>query len=159
MGNVMFKLIGLIVCVASIAVVMTTAGGFNMYIDLPALLLLFGITLSGTVVGYGKQSIYYFKLAGQKQIPSKDLLPALNFFNYVSRLTLYSSVCAFFISSIVILLNFNDLKTLGPAIAMTLLNIIYGLVLSFIIIQPIKHGILLNRLKFDVENATEKKGA
>ncbi|WP_299264366.1 hypothetical protein [uncultured Psychrosphaera sp.] len=152
----MFKLIGLFICIASIAVVMKAGGGFNMYVNLPTLLLLFGITLAGTIVGYGKQTIYYFMLAGKKQIPSKDLLPALNFFNYISRLTLYSGICAFFISAVVILVNFTDVKMLGPAIAITLLNIIYGLVFSFIIIQPIKHGILLNRLS--VDSATEKKG-
>jgi len=143
----MFKLIGLIICCASIAVVADAQGSFAMYLDVPALVLLFGITLAGIVVGYGKQSIYYFRLAGKKQIPPKDLLPALNFFNYISRLTFYSSVCAFLISLIIIIINIDESKMLGPAIAITLLNIIYGLVFSFIIIQPIKHGILLKRLK------------
>ncbi|MFT6529853.1 MAG: flagellar motor component MotA [Psychrosphaera sp.] len=154
----MFKLIGLIICVASIAVVADAQGGIGMYLDIPALVLLFGITLAGMIVGYGKQSIYYFKLAGKDKIPSKDLLPALNFFNYISRLTFYSSICAFFISSIVILINISELTMLGPAIAMTLLNIIYGLIFSFIIIQPIKHGILLNRLKADAEATASTQG-
>lgn len=154
----MFKLIGLIICIASIAVVADEQGPVGMYLDIPALVLLFGITLAGTVIGYGKQSIYYFKLAGKTKIPSKDLLPALNFFNYISRLTFYSSICAFFISAIVILINISDLKMLGPAIALTLLNIIYGVIFSFIIIQPIKHGILLNRLKADTEATTAPRG-
>ena len=152
----MFKLIGLIICCASIAVVVDAQGSFGMYLDIPALVLLFGITLAGIVVGYGKQSIYYFSLAWKKQIPPKDLLPALNFFNYISRLTLYSSVCAFFISAIVIIMNIDESKMLGPAIAMTLLNIIYGLAFSFILIQPIKHGILLKRLKAEPAVKGEK---
>lgn len=152
----MFRLIGFIICTASIAVVMTQSGGFGMYLDIPALILLFGITIAGTVVGYGKQSIYYFKLAGKKQIPSSDLLPALNFFNYLSRLTLYSAVCSFFITTIVILFNITDLMTLGPALAITLLNIVYGLIITFVFIQPIKHGILLTRLNGDTA-ATQGK--
>ena len=53
---------------------------------------------------------------------------------------------AFILSTVLILAQSNDAKAIGPSIALSLLTCLYSSVISYLIIQPIKQGVLYQNM-------------
>ena len=142
----MFKLVGLVISIASMLLLMILGGSLTMYIDVPSLIIMFGILLGGAIFGYGNNIFTYIKYSNADRISSSQLFATLDFYNYLTRLSLYAALLAFILSSVLILGLEQDSKAVGPAIAMSLLTCFYGLVVSYLIVQPIKHGVLYKNM-------------
>ena len=135
-----FKLIGLIISLASLSLVLLLGGTPFMYLDLPSLVLMIGIFFGGAIFGYGNKIFSYIR-SSRKQRNS-----SLDFYNYLTRLTLYAGMLAFILSTVLILAQSNDAKAIGPSIALSLLTCLYSSVISYLIIQPIKQGVLYQNM-------------
>ena len=141
-----FKLIGLIISLASLSLVLLLGGTPFMYLDLPSLVLMIGIFFGGAIFGYGNKIFSYIRSSRQQRISSSELFATLDFYNYLTRLTLYAGMLAFILSTVLILAQSNDAKAIGPSIALSLLTCLYSSVISYLIIQPIKQGVLYQNM-------------
>lgn len=141
-----FKLIGLIISLASLSLVLLLGGTPFMYLDLPSLVLMIGIFFGGAIFGYGNKIFSYIRSSRQQRISSSELFATLDFYNYLTRLTLYAGMLAFILSTVLILAQSNDTTAIGPSIALSLLTCLYSSVISYLIIQPIKQGVLYQNM-------------
>ena len=141
-----FKLIGLIISLATLSLVLLLGGRPFMYIDLPSLVIMIGIFFGGAIFGYGNKIFSYIRSSRQQRISSSELFATLDFYNYLSRLTLYAGTLAFILATILLLAQSDDMAAMGPSIALSLLTCLYSMVVSYLIIQPIKQGVLYQNM-------------
>ena len=142
----MFKLVGIIICFASMFLLMLLGGSITMFIDVPSVVIMFGVLLGGAIFGYGNNIFTFIKYSNSDRISSSQLFATLDFYNYLTRLSLYAALVAFILSAAFILGLEPDSKQIGPSIAMSLLTCFYGLVFSYFVIQPLKHGVLYKNM-------------
>lgn len=144
----MFKAIGIIIsfCTLAIIMVLGTGGLLGYYLDVPSLVILFGIVFGGVMFTYSDKAFTYFSYSWKAAIPSKELFKVLEFYNYLTKLTLTASIIAFLAGAILILLNFDQAAEIGPSLAMLILTNLYAVTLSYLVIQPIKHSILFKAM-------------
>lgn len=141
-----FKLIGLIISLATLALVLLLGGSPNMYLDLPSATIMVGVFFGGAIFGYGNKIFSYIRSSKQQRISSSELFATLDFYNYLTRLTLYSGMLSFILATILLLAQSDDMKAIGPSIALSLMTCLYGTVISYLIIQPIKQGVLYQNM-------------
>lgn len=151
-----FKLIGLLISLTTFTLLLLLAGFPFMFIDIPSLVIMTGILLGGAIFGYGNHIFSYIRYSKQDRISSSELFATLDFYNYLSRLTLYAGTLSFAIASVLILAQSTEVKSIGPSIALSLLSCLYGMVLSYLIIQPIKHGVLYQNMNSSNKSATSQ---
>mgnify|MGYP000132223344 FL=1 len=142
----MFKLVGLLISLASLCLLLILGGSPTMYIDIPSVIIMFGIFLGGAFFGYGNNILTFIQYSRAEKISSSQLFATLDFYNYLTRLTLYAALLAFVLATILILAQSSDISTIGPAMALSLLTCMYGVIAAFLIIQPIKHGVLYKNM-------------
>lgn len=142
----MFKVIGLLISIASLALLMLLGGSLGVFLEPIALVVLLALVFGGIIFSYGNQSFVFFRLAYQKQVPGKLLFPALEFYNYLTKLTFVATIITSVSALIIILNTVSHSPLIGPALALSLLTCLYGLLLSYIVIQPIKHNIIFKAM-------------
>lgn len=141
-----FKLIGLFISLTTLTLLFLLAGFPFMFIDIPSIVLMTGILFGGAIFGYGSHIFSYIRYSRQDKISSSELFATLDFYNYLSRLTLYAGILSFLMSTVLILAQSNELSTIGPIIALSLLSCLYAMIASYLIIQPIKQGVLYQNM-------------
>lgn len=141
-----FKLIGLFISLATVTLLFLLAGFPLVFIDIPSIIIMTGILFGGAIFGYGNNIFSYIRSSKKSKISSSELFATLDFYNYLTRLTLYAGVLSFAIASVLILAQSNDIKAVGSSIAMSLLTCLYGVIISYLIIQPIKQGVLYQNM-------------
>lgn len=142
-----FKLIGLIISLATLALALLLQGKVNLYLDIPSAIIMTGTFIGGAIFGYGNNIFSFIKNSRQNRISSSDLFITLDFYNYLTRLTFYASLFSFIIASILLLAQSDDITKIGPNLALSLLTCIYGLIIAYLILQPVKHGVLYQNMK------------
>jgi len=142
----MFKLIGLIISFGTISVFILSQGGFTALFDPSAALIMTGVFIGGAIFGYGNNIISFIKLSKAPKIKALELFITLDFYNYLSKLTYYSAMIALLCSAVIYLSNNQSLDYFAQAMSLSLLTCLYGVIISTIIIQPIKHGVLYKNM-------------
>ena len=151
----LFKLIGLLISVATLALVFLLSGSPLMFIDIPSLVIMTGIILGGAIFGYGNNIFSYVRSSRKQRISSSELFATLDFYNYLTRLTLYAGVLSFAIASVLTLAQSKDINTIVPSIALSLITCFCGMLISYLLIQPIKHGVLYQNMNSSNKVATQ----
>ena len=151
----LFKLIGLLISVATLALVFLLSGSPLMFIDIPSLVIMTGITWGGAIFGYGNNIFSYVRSSRKQRISSSELFATLDFYNYLTRLTLYAGVLSFAIASVLTLAQSKDINTIVPSIALSLITCFCGMLISYLLIQPIKHGVLYQNMNSSNKVATQ----
>ena len=142
----MFKIIGLVISFGTVAVLILMSGTFSMFIDVPSALIMLGVFLGGAIFGYGNNIFTFIRLSKANKIKSADLFITLDFYNYLSKLTIYAAMISAMISSAIILSASAELAAVGPAIAMNILTCFYGMLITFLVLQPLKHSVLYRNM-------------
>jgi len=142
----MFKLIGLIISLATLALLFVLGGDVAMYVDIPSAVIMVGIILGGAIFGYGNHIFGFVRYSRTEKISSSELFATLDFYNYLTRLTLYAGILSFVIATVLLLAQTDNIQAIGPSVALSLLTCMYGLIISYLIIQPIKHGVLYQNM-------------
>lgn len=142
----LFKLIGLLISVATLALIFLLSGSPLVFIDIPSLVIMTGIIIGGAIFGYGNNIFSYVRSSRKQRISSSELFATLDFYNYLTRLTLYAGVLSFAIASVLTLAQSKDTSAIGPSIAFSLITCFCGMLISYLIIQPIKHGVLYQNM-------------
>ena len=141
-----FKLIGLLIILATLTLLLVLDGSPLMYIDVPSAVIMTGVLIGGAIFGYGNHIFSYVRNTNKDKLSSSELFATLDFYNYLTRLTLSAAMLSFLLASLLILANAADPSSIGPSIAVSLLTCLYGMVISYLIIQPIKQGVLYNSM-------------
>ncbi|NVK25354.1 MAG: hypothetical protein HWE10_10540 [Gammaproteobacteria bacterium] len=142
----MFKFIGLIISFGTLAVFILSYGQFMPLIDGSAALIMFGVFFGGAIFGYGNNIYNFIKLSRAERIKALDLFITLDFYNYLSKLTYYSAIIALLFSAVIFLANNQQADSFGTAISLSLLTCLYGIIISALIIQPLKHSVLYKNM-------------
>ncbi len=141
-----FKLIGLIISLATFSLLLILGGSPTMYIDIPSAVIMLGILLGGAIFGYGNHIFSYIRSSRKDKISSSELFATLDFYNYLTRLTFYAAALSFSLASLLLLFQSSDMKAIGPALALSLLTCLYGCAIAYLILQPIKQGVLYHNM-------------
>lgn len=141
-----FKLIGLFISLATLTLLFLLAGLPLMFIDVPSLVIMTGILIGGAIFGYGNHIFSYIRSSRKERISSSELFATLDFYNYLSRLTLYAGILSFILATVLILAQSEDMMATGSSIAFSMLTCLYGMMASYLIIQPIKQGVLYQNM-------------
>lgn len=148
----MFKLIGLIISFGTISVFILSHGNFMALVDGPSALIMLGVFLGGAIFGYGNNIYNFIKLSRAERIKSMDLFITLDFYNYLSKLTYYAAIIAMLFSAVIFLAKNENPDSFGMAMTLSLLTCLYGVILSTLLIQPLKHSVLYKNM-----NANQSK--
>ena len=151
----MFKLIGLIISFGTLSAFILSQGQASALLDPSAALIMTGVFVGGAIFGYGNNIVTFIKLSKAQRIKSLDMFITLDFYNYLSKLSYYSAVIAVLFSAVIYLSHNQDLTSFAQALSLSLLTCLYGLILSTIIIQPLKHGVIYKNMS---AKQTAKKG-
>lgn len=150
----LFKLIGLLISLATLALIFLLSGSPLMFIDIPSIVIMTGIILGGAIFGYGNHIFSYVRNSRKKTISSSELFATLDFYNYLTRLTLYAGVLSFVIATVLTLAQSKDTSAIGPSIALSLITCLCGMLISYLLIQPLKHGVLYQNMNSSKKAAT-----
>ena len=142
----MFKLIGLIISFGTLSVFILSQGGFMALFDPSAALIMTGVFIGGAIFGYGNNIYSFIKLSKAQRIKALDLFITLDFYNYLSKLTYYSAIIALLFSAVIYLNNNQSYEHFAQALSLSLLTCLYGVILSTLIIQPLKHSVLYKNM-------------
>jgi flagellar motor component MotA len=152
----MFKLIGLLISFASLALLALLTRAPLLYVDPVALVVMFGTVFGGTIYTYGNQSFHFFSLSYKDKISTAQMFPALEFYNYLTKLTIIAALISVGVSTLVILFTIGGGGDIKASLQLALLTCLYGIVLSFLIIQPIKHNILFKATSYQKRHKVKK---
>ena len=142
----MFKLIGLIISFGTVSVFILSHGNGLALIDGPSALIMSGVFLGGVIFGYGNNIYNFIKLSRADRIKSIDLFITLDFYNYLSKLTYYAAVIAILFSSVILLAKNENPESFGMGLTLSLLTCLYGIIISTVLIQPLKHSVLYKNM-------------
>ncbi len=148
----------LIVCTVIFSALIVSGMGFGgfdlgMFLDLPSLLLVLGATACGTIAIHPVADVLKaFRLALSDN-PSEAFPKGELVFQDASRFAAAAGPLGTFIGLVKMLVGIDDPSVIGPAFAVALLTIVYGLILSQFVFLP-----LGNRLQDSDPNREDSEG-
>jgi flagellar motor component MotA len=112
------RFLGIAIILVIIVVLMKLADGFLMYMDLPSLLLVFGIAVGAIIARHG--------FIGLSQVWQKEGNEAV--LHTLSNAALIAGLIGTSLA-MVALLSHSEAKHIGPSVAVSLLSSLYGIIL------------------------------
>ena len=149
-----FKLIGLIISLASLALMLVLEGHIGMFIDMPSAIIMIGTFFGGAIFGYGNNIFSFIRNSRKQRISSSELFITLDFYDYLTRLVLYSGIFSFLTGSLLLLAQADDMSRIGPNIALSLLTCLYACIIGYLVIQPLKQGVLYQNMNANKPKTT-----
>ncbi|MFC1551585.1 MotA/TolQ/ExbB proton channel family protein [Candidatus Latescibacterota bacterium] len=157
-GGVSMKvsmIIGIIVITLFLLFGIISGGSLALFINIPSALIVGGVLIGGSLMSFGfavplramKEALW-----GRGVQVLDELKIYVNFFNLASQLSIAGGVAGTLIGFIQILAKMNDPSSIGPAMAVALITVMYGVVLSEFMFQPLKHA-LITKSADECENA------
>ncbi len=119
-------------------------GNLDFFIDMPSLQFVLMVTIAS---GYFSSSILTMTnlqkvIFGQVEINSKDeLYPYFELIDSMSRVALASGAIGTLIGLMFVFGDLGDVIRFGPNVALSFLTLVYGLIISQLILQPVKNQI------------------
>jgi flagellar motor component MotA len=117
--NNMNKIAGITLTILSILMAIALGAELKAFIDVPALLIVFGITLGGLISRHGVGGIKQLFDGENNQAP----------INTVVNSALLAAIIASVVATVVLLTNMGSPKDLGPALAVSMLSTLYAVVI------------------------------
>lgn len=154
-------IIGFVIIVVFIILYVIIPGGSLLqFIFLPSIFVVGGILIGGILISFGcSLPLKALKKALQKEgvkDPS-ELREYVNVFTMASRLSIAAGIIGTLIGFIQLLVLTDDPKTFGPLIAVALITALYGVLLSELVFQPLKHSLIIksadNGTRIDTDKA------
>jgi flagellar motor component MotA len=142
--RVVFGLLGISIILMGIAF----GGTVAMFIDLPSILIVFGITTLFTFAHHsvGSTSKAFAAALKNEAVPAVEGRQYIRVLSTARVLASASGVVGTLIGMVNMLASMDDPTAIGPAMAVALLTLLYGVILAELFIGP-----LINRLRTRVE--------
>jgi len=146
----MNRLVGSLIIILSVILATSLSGGLLIYLDIPSVITVVGVTIGGIFAGYGNTGWHYLtiSLSNQKLDDEQQAVQAIHFYQYLGNLVLIAASMAIIMAVVKLLSNIDDPKQIGPALAFALLSVFYAAGLLLLFILPAKHHLIrLNRVE------------
>jgi len=152
-------IIGFVILVAIILYGITSGSSLLLFINFPSIIFVGGILIGGILISFGcSLPLKALKKALQKEgvKDRNELKEYVNVCTMASRLSIAAGILGTFIGFIQTLVLTDDPKTFGPSIAVALITVLYGALLSELVFQPLKHSFIAksaeNGTRIDTDN-------
>lgn len=132
-------------------------GSFYLFIDLPSIFIVFGILIGGVLIAFGIAVPFKAMknaLIGAGVQAIDELKQYVNFFNLASQLSIAGGIIGTLIGLICMLATMKNPSTIGPSMAVALITALYGIFLSELVFQPLKHALITKSAEV-CENAAD----
>lgn len=131
-------------------------GSLYQFFDMPSILIVLGMLFGGVLISFGiavpLKAMKNALIGGGVQT-IEELRQYVNFFNLASQLSIAGGIIGTLIGLIGMLATMKNPSTIGSSMALVLITVFYGVVLSEFVFQPLKHA-LINKSADTCENAT-----
>ncbi|MFC1552030.1 MotA/TolQ/ExbB proton channel family protein [Candidatus Latescibacterota bacterium] len=136
---------GIIVVTVFLLFGILSGGSLVLFIDIPAALIVGGILIGGSLISFGLAvplKAVKEALLGKGVQALDELKIYINFFNLASQLSIAGGVAGTLIGLIQMLAKMDDPSSIGPSMAIALITVLYGVILSEFVFQPLKHALI-----------------
>ena len=123
---------------------MMIGGTLAAFIDATSALLVLGVTAVFAMAAHHPSKVCAALLAGlsQEPIDQVDAAQHARVLQTIRGVLIRSGIVAFLIGGVSMLVSLDDPATIGPAVAVALLSMLYAVILSELIVAPMKQAIL-----------------
>ncbi len=140
----------------SVIVGVTALGApLHVIVDFSALLILVGALLGGTLLAYSTGEVRRLLRAWTTPGPMEPVLAlgAAALFRRLSGLSIGAGMVGLLVGLVPMIANLDDPTLTGPAMAVAVLSLLYGVVLSELVFRPVMAD-CLGRGRLSPENST-----
>ena len=140
----MDKFLGFFIVLFSLALAMSITGNLLIFIDVPSVLIIAGVTVGGMILGYGFNvfKLFSLPLKQNSSLLKEHYFQIISLYQLIINLALGAAVLAIIIALVKILSNLADPKQIGPALAIALLSAFYAVGLVLVFVLPLKHRLM-----------------
>lgn len=133
--------LSLLVTVLGTATLVIMHGHPRIFWDRAGLLIVAGGTFTFLLMNYPVEEIlknFRLALGRARQASRVDLMRAVQFFEFAVRASLMFGVISVFVGMMIMLTKLDDPKMIAPAMALSYLGILYGVVLGEVFFQSLR---------------------
>ncbi|MFC1650788.1 MotA/TolQ/ExbB proton channel family protein [Candidatus Latescibacterota bacterium] len=138
-------IVGIIIVIAFLLFGIISGGSLALFINIPSALIVGGVLIGGSLISFGfavPLKAVKEALLGRGVQALDELKIYINFFNLASQLSIAGGVAGTLIGLINMLAKMDDPSSIGPAMAVALITVLYGVFLSEFVFQPLKHALI-----------------
>ena len=144
------------ICIFGIIIGGGGPAALGRFIDFPSLILVGGVLVGSSLISFGltipgKALKNALSSKGVKSIDELRLY--VNFFNMASQLSIAGGVVGTLVGNVNMLATMNNPSTIGASMAVALLTVFYGVLLSELVFQPLKHALIIKSVDV-IEDST-----
>ena len=132
-------IIWIVLLVVPIVAGMSMSGGIGQFIDLPSVFITIVPTIGALLVGFKGYFISSITSVWRKDVDRLTLVKGVEFWKASKRYAIAFSFLGFMIGVIPLLTHggLENLGTLGPKLAFPSITVFYGLILGYMVADPI----------------------
>ena len=130
-------ILGFILLVVIGAVGLSTGVRLDLYIDVGSVIITVIVTLAALVMSYGSAAFSAIGTVFTCSAGEKDVRLAIAVFTRGKSYALASGALGTLIGLVIMLKNLDDVSAVGPGLALSLLTLVYGIVLAYLVLGPV----------------------
>ncbi|MCH2314164.1 MAG: hypothetical protein MK411_09215 [SAR202 cluster bacterium] len=132
-------IIWIVLLVVPIVAGMLMSGGIGQFIDMPSVFITIVPTIGALLVGFKGYFISSITSVWKKDVDNLTLVKGVEFWKASKRYAIAFSFLGFMIGVIPLLTHggLENLGTLGPKLAFPSITVFYGLILGYMVADPI----------------------
>tara|TARA_B100000929_G_C15264704_1_gene337977 strand:- start:88 stop:543 length:456 start_codon:yes stop_codon:yes gene_type:complete len=133
--KLVYWVFGMLMSGGSIFVGMLLSGGIAKFLDLPSLFIVVIPTIGTLLIGFrGSFLSSFYAIWGEAD--SIVLDSAIAFWRALKRCAIGYGCLGFMIGLVAMLASLDDVGSIGPNMAVSLISVLYGLLLGYLIVEP-----------------------
>ena len=134
------NVIGWVLAVLLAYAAVASGGNVRMFLNLPSALLVLGLSYFLGVAAYGRRDFNYslkaLLFAYRRKLPHSLGIRHVGIIRSMRQYLIMSGVLGFLVGVVQMLNHMDDPSAIGPAVAVALLTVVYGVLLVLFICQP-----------------------
>ena len=138
-------ILGFILMVVIALIALYSGVGLDPFVDIGSVLITAVVTLAALLMSYGSGLGTAIKTVFSSGASRDDVKLGIAVFTKGKSYALASGALGTLIGLVIMLKNLDDPSAIGPGLALSLLTIVYGLVIAYLILGPVV-GSLQRRL-------------
>ncbi len=143
----MAKIIGSLVLLVMFWASCHLTGSVLLFLDIKSMIIVGGLLVGGVLFSSGVAipvAALGKSFGSPTETSTAEYRQYLAFYNSASRLSIGAGVLGFIIGIVCVLAALNDPSKIGANLAVALLTVFYGIILSEFVIQPLKQALISN---------------
>ena len=129
-----------------VVVGMVLSGGLGQFVDPPSAFFVMVPTIGSLLVGFKGRFVSSFTSIWRGTVDNATLNKGVQFWNAAKKYAIGYGCLGFMIGLVAMLSSLDDMSSIGPFMAVSLISVLYGLVVAYIVADPIA-GLLESKIK------------